>query len=404
MKKQLLIVAGVAVAGLALAHLAFSEPDGVTARVAKLHQEAIVIDTHIDTPQLFLDDDFDLGPRAEKGHIDLPRMQEGGLDAGFMSIWIDMRRFKGAAATKRALQLIDTVYEQVRKHPGKLALATTAAGIRRAHGEGKVALLMGMEGGTPIDDDLHLLRMFHRMGVRYMTLTHSFNNNWADSSSDEPKHGGLTDFGKEVVREMNRLGMMVDISHVSDEAFYDAIKVAKAPVIASHSSARALCDAARNLTDDQLRAVAKNGGVVHVNYHIGFLSQEYADAVEKLGDEMRARRRELREQFKDDDSQFLKVAEKMREEFGDRLPKVSWEKILDHIDHMVKVAGVNHIGLGSDFDGATMPDGMDDASLLPNLTQGLADRGYSDKDIRKILGGNTLRIMEKVERVAADLQ
>lgn len=369
----------------------------------RLHRDALVIDTHIDTPQRLLDEGLDMGPRDSQGHVDIPRMREGGLDAGFMSIYVEMRRYTGDAASKRALQLIDTVYEQVVRHPDQLALATTAAEVRRAQEQGKIALLMGMEGGTPIADDLRLLRDFHRLGVRYLTLTHSLNNNWADSSTDKPQHNGLTEFGKEVVREMNRLGMLVDISHVSDKTFTDALAVSQAPMIASHSSARALCSHPRNMSDEMIRALASHGGVIQINYHIGFLDQNHADAYAKISAEYEARSRALREQYPDDPSAFEGAHQQLEREYRARLPRVSWERILDHIDHVVKLVGADHVGLGSDFDGAWMPDGMEDASHLPRLTRALLERGYSEADIRKILGGNTLRVMEEAERIAARL-
>jgi len=376
----------------------------VSPRAAKLHREAIVVDTHIDTPQRFLDEDFDLTPRDPKGHIDLPRMKEGGLDAGFMSIYVDMRRHQGLEATRRALQLIDSVNQQVARHPDQLVLATSAADVRRAHKQKKIALLMGMEGGTPIADDLRLLRLFYQLGVRYMTLTHGLANNWADSSTDEPKHNGLTDFGKEVVREMNRLGMLVDISHVSDKAFYDALEISQAPMIASHSSCRALCKHPRNMTDEMIKALAAKGGVIQINYHIGFLDQTYADAYEKIAPELRARMRALAEQYKDDDHALSEAREALFKDYQAQLPKVSWERVVEHVDHAVRLVGPDHVGLGSDFDGATMPEGLNDVSYLPRLTQALLDRGYREKDIKKILGGNTLRVLEEAERVAARLQ
>lgn len=375
----------------------------VSPRAARLHREAIVVDLHIDTPQRLLDEDFDLGARDTHGHIDLPRMKDGGLDAGFMSIYINMRKYTGDAATKRALQLIDSVAEQVRRHSDQLVLATTADDVRRAHKNGKVALLMGMEGGTPIANDLRLLRDFHRLGVRYMTLTHNLNNDWADSSTDKPAHNGLTDFGKDVVLEMNRLGMMVDISHVSDKTFYDALAVSQAPMIASHSSCRALDAHARNMTDDMIKALAAKGGVIHINYHISFLDESFRTASAKITDEYQAKDRELEKQFAGDAKGLLAAEEKLQKEYRAKLPRVSWEKIVEHIDHAVKLVGANHVGLGSDFDGAWMPEGMDDASYLPRITQALLDRGYSEADIKKILGGNTLRVMEEVERTAARL-
>ena len=380
----------------------------VSERAARLHRQAIVVDLHIDTPQRMLDQGFDLGPRHARGHVDLPRMKEGGLDAAFFSIYVDMDRYPGEAATRRALRLIDSVYAQVERHPHQLLMAVSAADIRRAHRDGRIAVLMGMEGGTPIADDLGLLRDFYRLGVRYMTLTHGLNNNWVDSSTDQPRHNGLTEFGRDVVREMNRLGMLVDISHVSDKAFYDALEVSQAPLIASHSSARALANLPRNMTDDMIRALAAKGGVVHVNYYAEFLDQNFAEARARLraDPEFQARLRALREQFRNDGrtQPGFDARQQLFEEYGARLPRVSWERIIDHMDHMVKLAGVDHVGLGSDFDGATMPDGMNDASFLPRITQALLDRGYPEADIRKILGGNTLRVMEEAERVAASLR
>ena len=389
---------------LILLPLCLSAGGDISARAAKLHRQAIVVDTHIDTPQRLLDEEFDLAARDLKGHIDIPRMKEGGLDAGFLSIYVDMRRHQGLEATRRALQLIDTVYQQAARHPDQLVLATTAADVRRAHKQKKIALLMGMEGGTPIADDLRLLRVFYQLGVRYMTLTHGLANNWVDSSTDEPKHNGLSDFGKEVVREMNRLGMLVDISHVSDKAFYDALEISQAPMIASHSSCRALCKHPRNMTDEMIKALAAKGGVIQINYHIGFLDQTYADAYEKIAPELRVRMRALAEQYKDDDRALSEAREALFKEYQAQLPKVSWERVVEHIDYAVKLVGPDHVGLGSDFDGATMPEGLNDASYLPRLTQALLDRGYKEADIKKILGGNTLRVLEEAERVAARLQ
>ncbi len=385
-----------------------SAGQNVSERAARLHQEAIVVDLHMDTPQRMLDQDIDLEARATTGHADIPRMREGGLDAAFFSIYVDMDRYLGDAATKRALRLIDSVQKQVERHPEQLTLAVSAADIRRAHNDGRIALLMGMEGGTPIADDLGLLRNFYRLGVRYMTLTHGRNNNWVDSSTDEPRHNGLTEFGEDVVREMNRLGMLVDISHVSDEAFYDALEVSQAPLIASHSSARAISNVPRNMSDDMIRALAREGGVVHVNFYAEFLDQDFAEARARLraNTEFQARLRTLREQFRNEgrtqpgfEAQML-----LYEEYDVRVPRVSWERIIEHIDHMVKLVGVDHVGLGSDFDGATMPEGMDDVSFLPRITHALLDRGYSEADVRKILGGNTLRVMEEAERVAERLR
>ena len=248
--------------------------DDISARAKKLHFSSIVVDTHDDTTQRFLDGKFDLGPRSATGSIDIPRMKEGGLGAIFFSIWIPSK-VTGPEAVNRAMTQIDAVREQVRSHPKDLLLATTAAEIREARKQGKIAALMGVEGGHMINSNLGVLRSFAALGVRYMTLTHSGNDEWADSSTDKPAHNGLTEFGKDVVREMNRLGVMVDISHVSDKTFYDVLETSKAPPFASHSSCRAICDAPRNMTDQMMKDLAAKGGVVQINYHVGFLNQEY---------------------------------------------------------------------------------------------------------------------------------
>ena len=391
---------------LAGAMLAAAQANQVSPRAAKLHQRAIVVDTHADTTEnLLSDESFDIGQRhdPEKGHVDIPRMREGGLDAVFFSIYIPSS-ITGPEAVKRSLRLMDSVYEAVRRYPNDLVLATTAAEVRRAHRQKKIAALMGMEGGHMIDDDLRVLRMYARLGIRYLTLTHGRHNDWADSSTDTPRHNGLTEFGKQVVLELNRLGVMVDVSHVSDETFWDALEVSRAPIIASHSSCRALCDAPRNMTDEMIRAMAKKGGVIQITYVSSFLNQELRNAQQGVREERERREQEIEKQYADNEAKKEEELDKLRREYRQRLPKVSWESILDHIDHAVKVAGVDHVGLGSDFDGATMPVGMEDASKLPYITEGLLKRGYAEKDIRKILGGNLLRVMEAVEQVSREMQ
>jgi membrane dipeptidase len=386
------------VAALALSAVSVSE------KARKLHFSSIVIDTHDDTTQRFLDGKFDLGDRTNTGSIDIPRMKEGGLTAIFFSIWIPSK-VTGPEAVRRALQQIDAVREQVRQHPRDLVLATTAAQIREAKKKGQIAALMGVEGGHMINSDLAVLRKFAGLGVRYMTLTHSGNDEWADSSTDKAVHNGLTDFGKDVVREMNRLGMMVDISHVSDKTFADALAVSKAPMIASHSSCRAICDAPRNMTDDMMKALAAKGGVVQINYHVGFLSQEFRDA-EKADPKINADiGQEVNKRCGDNEACQLLEGDKLTREAVEqgKLPRVSYEKIIEHIDHALKVVGADHVGLGSDFDGANMPYGMEDASRLPLITEALLKKGYSESDVRKILGENTLRVMAEVERVSRDL-
>jgi len=378
--------------------------DSISERARKLHFSAIVVDTHDDTTQRFLDGKFDLGTRSSTGSIDIPRMKEGGLSAIFFSIWMPSK-VTGPEAVDRALVQIDAVREQIRKHPDDLVLATTAAEIRDAHKQGKIAALMGVEGGHMINSDLGVLRSYAALGVRYMTLTHSGNDEWADSSTDKAVHNGLTAFGKDVVREMNRIGVIVDISHVSDKTFYDALEVSKAPLFASHSSCRAICDAPRNMTDQMMKDLAAKGGVVQINYHVGFLSQEFRDA-EKADPEInKAISTEVMKRCGDNEGCQLIEGDRITREYVEqgKLPRVDFAKIIEHIDHAVKVAGAEHVGLGSDFDGANMPYGMEDATKLPKITEALLQKGYSEGDVKKILGENTLRVMTEVERVSREL-
>ena len=351
-----------------------AEPAG--ARAARVHTQAIVVDTRIDTTMMLGKPGWDFmvrhQPEPGENHVDLPRIREGGLDAAFFSIYMP-GTVTGPEAVKQALILIDHVRSLAARHPNEIVLATTAAEVRAANKAGKFAALMGMEGGHMIDDSLAVLRDYQRLGVLYLTLTHSVNTNWADSSGDKPAHDGLTAFGKDVVRELNRLGVMVDISHVADKTFWDALETSKAPMVASHSSMRAISGHPRNMTDDMVRALGAKGGVVMINYSVGFLSNERYQAQEKN----------------------VPAAE---------LPRVSWEKIVDHIDHAVKLAGATHVGLGSDFDGTTVPDGMEDVSKLPKITAALLAKGYSEQDVKNILGENILRLLERVDAVGRDLR
>src|SRR6476619_1435225 len=360
--------------------------DTVSQRAKQLHDRAIVVDSHDDTTQrLIVDTAFDIGKRNPNGNIDIPRMRQGGLDALFFSIWVPSE-VTGPTAVKRALDQIDAVREAVRTHPHDLMLETTAADVRTTAAEHKIAALLGV---------------YAALGVRYMTLTHYKNNNWADSSTDNAAHDGLTAFGKDVIREMNRLGVMVDISHVADKTFFDAIETTKAPMIASHSSSRVIANHARNMTDDMMRALARNGGVVMINYHAAFLSEEFRVASEKKNGNVLGAVDAVSKKCGGNEACATMEGERIDHEAmmkGD-LPKVTWEKIIEHIDHAVKTAGVDHVGLGSDFDGATMPLGMEDASKLPKVTDALLKKGYAEADIEKILGGNILRVMEAVEKV-----
>ncbi|MGI9104040.1 MAG: dipeptidase [Terriglobales bacterium] len=385
----------------------------VSQRARQLHDSSIVIDTHADTPQLFLDESFDLATDSPKVNVTLPNVRKGNLGAEFFSIWVEPGYFDAHYA-RRAIDLIDSVYEQARRHPDQMTMAFSAEDIVRARTgqQKKFAALLGLEGGHAIENDIHLLRVFYRIGVRYMTLTWSNSNEWADSSGDvnNPRvahHNGLTPFGKQVVVEMNRLGMMVDISHVADKTFWDVIAVTKAPVIASHSSARALAAHPRNMDDDMLKAVAKNGGVVQVNFFDAFLDEEFrrafaAQSAERNAAE-KANEAKLRAAHKP--LNYANVEDPIEKQYADKIPHPPFKVLIDHIDHIAKVAGVDHVGLGSDFDGnPAMPQGMNSAADLPKITQALLDRGYSPDDIKKILGGNLLRVFRQVEQVSRQLQ
>jgi membrane dipeptidase len=373
----------------------------VSPQARELHFQSIVVDTHDDTTQRLLDPKFDFGARHSDGSVDIPRMREGGLSAIFFSIWIP-GTVTGPTAVQRALDQITAVRETVARHPNDLVLCTSAEEIRRAKAAGKIAALLGVEGGHMINNSLANLDKFFALGVRYMTLTHTVNTDWADASTDKAAHNGLTDFGRQVVREMNRLGMMVDISHVADKTFYDVLAVSQAPVIASHSSCRALCNAPRNMTDDMIKALAAKGGVIQINYHVGFLSQQFQDvskAHPEMGKEIEA---ESKKRCGENEACQLIEADKVTREMvaQGKLPRVDWTEIIQHIDHAVKLVGADHVGLGSDFDGADMPYGMEDVSDIPLITNALLAKGYSPADVRKILGGNTLRLMQDVEAAA----
>jgi len=402
---------GLCVFGCLIAAAAFTRlipsivADDISERTHKLHFSSIVLDTHDDTTQRFFTNTYDIAKRNPDGHVDIPRMREGGMNAIFFSIWID-GRIMGPQAVQKALDQIDAVRENARKNSKDMVLARTAEDVRRAHKDGKIAALMGVEGGHMIGNDIRMVRIFADLGVRYMTLSHFYNVEWAESSTDKPAHNGLTDFGKDIVREMNRQGMLVDISHVSDKTFYDALEVSKAPLIASHSSCRALCNHVRDMSDDMIKALAANGGVIQINYEKSFIDQAYKDAYDKQTGGVVQHLSELTKNCNNDEAcisrEMAKIQAKLTAE--GKLPHVSWERIIDHIDHAVKLAGADHVGLGSDFDGADMPEGMEDASKLPKITEALLRKGYSDADVRKILGGNTLRIMEQAERVSRELQ
>jgi membrane dipeptidase len=374
----------------------FSEQELIThqkipLRARKLAAEAIGIDSHIDTVQRVLVMGEDLGKRWDAGHVDIPRLQEGGTHAPFFALWVPVY-FPGAEAVRRTLDLRDAMQSVLDTHKDQMELATTAADIRRIVKAGKISVFLTVEGGHTIDDDLRVLRMFYQLGVRSMTLTHSRNNNWADSATDKPVHNGLTDFGREVVREMNRLGMLVDVSHVADKTFYDTLSVTSKPVIVSHSSMRAISPVPRNVTDEMLWALAKNGGVIGISFGEGFVNPKDAEALESAI-KTETTGPALTGRALDD-----YAAEDVRNLFGTRVKVAATvADVADHIDHAVRIAGIDHVGIGSDFDGVSgPPNGLDDVSKMPALIEVLLERGYAERDVKKILGENYLRVIREV--------
>jgi membrane dipeptidase len=392
---------------LALSAVA-QQPRKVTqAEVDKITRDAILIDTHNDVTSRTVDG-YDIATPNKQGQTDLARMK-GFLGAEFFAAYVDAEYVKGNHSANRTLQMIDTVKTDViAAHPNDFVFATTADAIVRAHNEHKIAALMGIEGGHAIEDSLRLLRDYYDLGVRYMTLTHFNTNNWADSQGDvdNPKiahHNGLTPFGKDVVREMNRLGMMVDISHTADKTFWDALETSSAPIIASHSGCRAVSSYTRNMTDEMIKALAAKGGVVQINFGCDFLSQRYFDASKPM-------QASLREQYMaanriEDPAARDAALEKLRIEFTSKLPPATLADVVAQIDHAVKVGGIDHVGIGTDFDGVgCVPPDLDSYNKFPALTRALLEKGYSAQDIEKIYGQNLLRVMRAVEQRARELK
>ncbi|HKB08938.1 MAG TPA: dipeptidase [Candidatus Polarisedimenticolia bacterium] len=386
--------------------------DEADAKARRLQSRAIVVDTHVDAPYVLEKTWADVGERGATPHFDIPRAREGGLTAPFLAIYVPASFAEAGGAALKALDLIDLTRRVVQSHPDDLAPAASTAEIRQAKRDGRIAVLMGIEGGHAIEDSLGALREFHRLGVRYMTLTHTNSNHWADSSgkfylpdfnpADYQVHHGLSEFGRAVVREMNRIGMMVDVSHVSDETIEDVLETSRAPVFASHSSCRALCDIPRNLTDDQIKKITARGGVVMINVSSYFIDPAVVDR-------MRAEREKLL-------PEYLKIKQdlasdpKKRDEAITKLfggiprPRTSWTKVVDHIEHVLKIAGPQAAGLGSDFDGIEdPPEGLDDVSKLPVITAELLRRGHSEKVVEGVLGENFLRFFRRVEEVSRGL-
>jgi membrane dipeptidase len=368
-------------------------------KALEIQRKAIVVDTHNDVLSFMTDDNYDLGVSSVgKYHTDLARMKQGGVTAEFFSVYIDRKYATEGGSARRALDMIDYVYRATEKYPNDLVMAYSTGDIRRAKKQKKIAALMGIEGGHAIEDSLMALRDFYRLGVRYMTLTHNNTNNWADSCCDTAKHNGLSDFGKDVIREMNRLGMLIDVSHVSDKTMSDVFDVSAAPVIASHSSARALADRTRNIPDDLLKRFTKNGGVVMVNFYPGFIDQKVVLASREREARLKPQTDALKARYKDDPKRLEEETNKLMA--ANPLPKTPLSVLIDHFDHIVKVAGIDHVGIGSDFDGIpSVPVGMEDIAQLPNLTYELLKRGYTEKDVRKVLGENFMRAFAEAERI-----
>ncbi len=404
MRSTPLLAAGMAAAAFAALPVHAQQPDdALLERARRLHQRYVLVDGHNDLPweirqNAGLDParlDFRVAQPGQ--HTDVPRLRQGGVGGVFWAAYVPVTAIEEGAAHV-ALEQIDLIHRMVAFSPD-LVLATTAAEVERAHRQRKIASLIGIEGGHAIENSLGTLRQFHALGVRYLTLTHANTIDWADAATDAPRHGGLSRFGEEVVREMNRLGMLVDLSHVSPETMHDAIRVSEAPVIFSHSSARALADHPRNVPDDVLELLKANGGIVMVNFFSGFVDRRAAEITRGMFDVQRR----FRQQFPGDAAKADSAYDQWRRE--NPIPRGTVGTIADHIDHIVKVAGIDHVGLGSDYDGITLlPEGMEDVASYPRLTAELLRRGYSDADVRKVLGGNILRVMRQAEQTAARLQ
>ena len=395
-----------------------NESESAANHAATVHASAIVIDTHADTPQRILDEHFDLAEARGSGDWNLESARIGNLGAQFFAIWAEPQRFKGNYA-QRTLDLIEALTDQIARHADQMEFVTSTAGVEQARSAGKIAALIGIEGGHSIENSLILLREFYALGARYMTLTWANSNDWADSSGDIDDESvphtkeGLSDFGCDVIHEMNRLGMMVDVSHVAEPTFYRTLEISQAPVIASHSSAREICDVPRNLDDAMLRAIAgsggpeSRGGVVHVNFYSGFVCPEYRKVQRAMMPEVDSAVSQAAAQAKAAGRAFTYGQEsRLRRSYMDRIPRPPLAQLIAHIDHIAEVAGVDHVGLGSDFDGiyGQLPEGIDSPADLPKITAALLERGYSADDCRKLLGGNLLRVMREVEAASKQLQ
>jgi membrane dipeptidase len=397
------VIAWVSLATVAAMPGAVQADDGafpVSDRARRVHASGMLWDGHNDLPwRLRTEGDmalrkFDLSKRLDSGQTDIPRLREGGVKAQFWSVYIPSEH---ADPARTVTEQIDLVHRLVRKYPNDLELARSADDVERIVRSGKIASLIGIEGGVAIENSLAQLRAFYDLGARYMTLTHNKTLDWADAALDTPRHDGLTPFGERVVKEMNRLGMLVDISHVSPATMADALRVSRAPVIASHSSAFALCPSPRNVPDDILAGVKANGGVVMVNFYSGFIVADVAKKAQEA-------RQEYERKYADPKEREKALENWYRTE-GARLRRGTLQDVANHVDHLVKAAGIDHVGIGSDFDGITRwPEGLEDVASYPRLTDELLRRGYSEQDVHKILGGNILRVFRQAENVARELR
>ena len=380
------------------------EPIQLTEKARLIHQSALVVDGHNDLPWELRTkgspnfQKIDIAQPQPEMHTDIPRLRQGGVGAQFWSVFVPADTAYNGTALTQTLEQIELVRAMVRRYPESFEIALTAADVERIWKQGMIASLIGVEGGHAIENSLNVLRQLYEMGARYMTLTHSDSLDWADSATDDEKNNGLSPFGEEVVREMNRLGMLVDISHVSIPTMKHALRVTRAPVIFSHSSARAIADHPRNVPDDVLELTSRNGGLVMVNFFSGFVvpsaARQTADRMDHI--------RELEQKYNGDQNAVRKELQKWTVKHP--LEQGTIHDVLDHIEHIIKIAGIDHVGLGFDYDGVPLlPTQLEDVSTYPYITQGLLDRGYGEVEIRKILGGNLLRVMRAAEHVAAEV-
>jgi membrane dipeptidase len=370
-------------------------------RYARLMRDILIFDAHIDTPRYFVDENYKLADEHGYYELDIPRMKKGKLGAVMFGIYAQPQDFPPDRWLPRAIECLEALHREVAANQAAMEFAWSSADVERIHRAGKLAAMASLEGGHLIADNIRVLQAFHRMGVRYMTLAHFATNGYADSMTGEVKHDGLSKAGHELVREMNRMGMMVDVSHISDKAVLDAVEESKSPVMASHSSSKAVTPIVRNMPDDVIKAIAKKGGVININFHPGYLDEPAYNIFFK---NRPARDKEINDVLaqRPNDPSRWEIVRMIQKKYFEKMPKVSLTSLLKHIDHVAKTAGVDHVGLGSDFDGISgmTPAGMEDVSHYPAIVKGLMEMGYSDGDIRKVMGLNLLRVLRANEEAA----